>query len=116
MWPLLLTAAVSAARMRPCFPPRIHTSSFEVGSVICARPERKATYLNRHGKDGETVFTVKMRDLLHSGGIVGTTVEFGRNDGVTCVRGMTQLLYCSPHRTGLVGNGERRGKLPAFEC
>lgn len=45
MWPLTLTEATSAARIKPYLPPWITASSFEQGSVTCACPELKRTYL-----------------------------------------------------------------------
>lgn len=43
MWPSL--PFLSATTITPNFPPVIQTSSVELGSVICATPERKATSL-----------------------------------------------------------------------
>ena len=42
MWPV---PVVSAAMISPCAPPYTYASSDDSGSVMCANPERKATYL-----------------------------------------------------------------------
>lgn len=49
MWPNLLTDSVSAAKIKPFFPPLIIAIMFEQGSVIWAIPEANATNLIRIG-------------------------------------------------------------------
>lgn len=84
MCPPALTAAVSAAIIRPSFPPRIVTESVELGSVTTAVPDRKDTYLRKMSVQPRITHRESERwkgTQLDRGGVVLPTVEAGRKDG-----------------------------------
>ena len=44
-----------------------------------------------------------------------TAIESGGEDDIACIRNISELLYCGACGTGLIGDGERIGKLPALQ-
>lgn len=54
--------------------------------------------------------------LLHSRRSMGPAIEFGREDGVSCVCDVTKLFDRGACGSSLIGHGELIGELPAFEC